>query len=891
MNRSARATSARPGRGPIRGCAVTLAAVVGLGLPIEARTAPPRAEVRNPTDGVERVYKDYSGEGDASSIELNPALLGTVRGLDFGILGYDAVSDFARGSGIGTFLALGFRFGLALGFGAQIVRPGLGDGVADFDADANPDITKLSFGLATGLGEHGTFGVALHGIRGQGEWLQRPALDVGMLTRVFNYGSLGVDLQLSPVDLHSDLLPAQMSLVGEAAVRPLGTHHLELAGGLRAQLLEASPGEGLRNVGVSGLLPRGRLSVRFHGLALRGEVEQVRTVALDEQTLAPLREEKAVRGSVSLEASWDFVSVGGGVRAGVSDGLDGYGVHARLHTTRRGRVYWSRRVDIERLRLADVEDERGLIAMLRRIERAEQAGARSVLLVDARGLDLGWASLHELREALIRVRNAGGHVFAYLEGAALEDYYLASVAEKVLLHPAGSLEIVGLASTSFYFKEALDKIGVRAEVIKVDEYKSAGERFTETAPSPSDREQREALLDDIYTQVVRDIAQARGLTIAEVRRSIDTAPHGPQEALEAGLVDAVVHRDEIKKRISEDIGAEVDFNEFHDTSPRDLTWSEAPYVAVVLVEGTIVDGPSRYIPLLDLDFTGGDTIAQTLRDVRDDPFCKGIVLRVNSPGGSALASDIIWREVQRTVEAHREDPRGSPPLVVSMGDVAASGGYYVSTAADTILADPMTITGSIGVISINVDASGLLRKLGISTATFQRGDNANLGSPWAPLEPRQREILEASIRRTYRLFVDRVAKGRDLTPERVDEIGRGRVWSGTDAKDVDLVDRFGGLADAIALVRERAKVPAFRTLEIRVLPKRRRLVDIILGDVDEPFASTIEKVGARRRAGKGGAALREAMPPALDRTLSAAPLSTLYLEPKNAHAIMPWQLR
>ena len=871
------------------GLATAIGLCGGLLAAPDARAQVPLAQDRHPTDGVDRVIHDVSGEGDATSIELNPALLADVDGVDLAVLGYRSVSNFTRGSGFGGFLATNLGFGLATGFGVQVVRPRLrlGDGSADFDAADNPDLTKLSFALA-GDFDDAAFGLGIHGVRSQGRWIQRPDLDLGGLVRLFNYGSVGVAARLSPVDVDSQALPAHVSVVGELALRPLATHHLELAVAATQQVLLSEDGQQAQRVDFSGFLPRGRIAVRWQGWALKAEVEQVRASVLDPVTFGRVRGQKALRGGVALEGTWDVITVGGGVHAGLSEGLDGVGFGARLHSREGGRAFWPRAIDAERYELADVKDERSLIAMLERIERAEQAGERSVIVVDARGTGAGWASLHELREALVRVRNAGGHVFAYLEGASLKDYYVASVAEQVYVHPAGSLDTHGIGSTSLYFKGALDKVGVRAEVIKVDEYKSAGERFTETAPTEPDRRQRAELQRDVYATVVHDVATARGLSLADVRQRFDDAPWGPHAAVGEGLVDEVVFRDELLDRISERIGAKVDFAPFVDTTPRQH-WAEDPYVAVVLVEDTIIDGESRSIPLFGLGFVGSDTIAGTLRALRKDRNCRGVVLRVNSPGGSALASDVIWREVALTAEAHAQDPRFAAPIVVSMGDVAASGGYYVSMGAPTVLADPMTITGSIGVISLHFDVSGLLGKLGISTFTLEEGKNGTIGSPFAPYTEDQRGRIEASIRRTYDLFRERVATGRGMTPEKVDELGRGHVYSGVDAKALGLVDELGGLHDAIAHVRKEAGLPKWRPLKVRVLPKERSLVDVILEAARGPRdrVGPVGRAVERKRSARKAATVRGALPLALDEALSRIPLSLLFLPQGKAHAILP----
>lgn len=864
------------------------AALVALTLSASAQAQSPVVSTdRAASDGIDRPIKDYSGEGDASSLELNPALLSAIRGLDAVIMGYRATSAFTRGSGYGGFLGLNLGLGFATGLGIQAVRPGLGGAYFDERRPQNPDFTKVSWGLSVGDGKVAALGLGLHWMLDQRQSLRRPDLDLGLLFRIRNYASLGAVARLGPADLAPQgALPQELGFTGEVALRPLGTRMLELAGGVRARWRGDASVDPLQFTEFLGVLPRGRVALRYHGVELAGEVEQVRAHVLDRDTYQIKTPVNAVRGSVALALSWDLLTVRAGVHAGLSDGVDGFGIAARFSSARQDRVFWPRLVDAERLDIGAIKGERGLISMLERLERAEQAGARSILLIDARtvgGLGgLGWASLQELRAALVRVRNAGGHVFAYLEGTSLKDYYLASAAEQVYIHPAGELSTFGLAGTTLYFKAALDKLGVAVEALRVDEYKSAHEPFTRTGPSEADRKQREEIVGDTFDQIVRDIAQARGLTIAQVRGLVDEAPHGPEQALAAKLVDKVVHRDEVIESISSNLGARVRFASFSDTDHEQPTWSSAPYIAVVVVEGTIIDGESRTIPFLGIQFAGGDTLVAQLRGLRSDPMCKGIVLRVNSPGGSALASDVIWREVARTQEAFEKTPRKSPPIVVSMGDVAASGGYYIATGARQVFASATTLTGSIGVVSLHFDVSGLLARLGISTATFQRGKNADIASIYKPFTDDQRARMDASIRRVYDLFRRRVADGRKLTIEQVDELGRGHVYSGVDAKQLKLVDELGGLHEALRAVKARAGVPARRELAIRVVPRQRRLVDILLEQVvPQPADKGLRaRIHAEREA-------RQQLPLALSAALSRLPLALLFLPQDQALTLLP----
>nr|WP_255216706.1 S49 family peptidase [Pseudenhygromyxa sp. WMMC2535] len=595
-----------------------------------------------------------------------------------------------------------------------------------------------------------------------------------------------------------------------------------------------------------------------------------------------------MRGSVSLAVAWDYGVVGVGVHAGLGEAVDGVAIKARFTSQRQGRAYWGRLVDVEAIELGGIGSQRGLIATLRALERAEAAGDRAVILIKADGFGLGWGAGQELRDALRRVRDAGGHVFAWAETPNLRDYWIASVAEQVYTHPAGHFSTVGIGSRRLYFKDALAKLGVEVEAAHIEEYKSAHENFTRNDRSPADTEQRVALLDDTWEVVVHDIAQARGLSKAKVRELITASPLSPEAALAGGLADAVMHRDEIGENIGEDIGAKVSLREFGPTTPERETWGVAPYLAVVLIEGTIIDGKSRYIPLLGLQYTGGDTIAETLRQLRADSACKGIVLRVDSGGGSAFASEVMWREVQRTHAAWEKDKRGSPAIVVSMSDVAASGGYYVPVAADEIFAEPLTITGSIGVVSMHFDVSGLMDILGVGIDRVDRGSEAiDMNSIWQPWSEVQREKVREGIEQIYALFLERVAKGRGKTADEVDAVARGRVWSGKRAKDIGLIDEYGGLREALAEVRARSGQPGFRELELRVLPRRLTLVQLILRGAGSLVVEPVERaVSAKEREAREG----EVLPQLLDAAAARLPLSLLFLPQDEALTMIPGEI-
>lgn len=850
-----------------------------------ARDQDPIVEHREVHEGVDRPITDLSGSGDASSLELNPAMLNGVEGLDVTLLGYQTTYAFARGSGFGAFVSANLGWGFALGLGVQAIEPSLRGGTFDFDAAHNRPATKLSFALALGRARWGSVGVGVHGIRSGTTLLRTPQVDLGGVLRMTNYASFGLVGRMAPASLRDPAFRPTLDLAGELALRPLGNHWFELAGGLTTRV-DQSQGRGFTSFDTDDLLPYGRVALRYQGFELSGQVERVQADVIDEDTLALLGSTTALRGSIALSVAWDYGVIGIGTHAGLGPSIDGVAYKARFSTKRQGRAYWGRQVDADKLELDRIGDQRSLIAALVRLERAERAGDKAVVVIEADGFGMGWGAGQELREALRRVRDAGGHVFAWVEQPGLRDYWLASVAERVYAHPAGEFATVGLASRRLYFKDALAKLGVRVEAMAIEEYKSAHENFTRSDRSEYDAEQRGALLDDTWATVVHDVAQARGLTKSEVRALVDEAPLAPSRALAAKLADGVVHRDELLGEISEVLGVDVKFAEFPRIDPEQDTWSVEPYVAVILIEGTMVDGKSRFIPLLDIVMTGGDTTVELLQKARKDPACRGILLRVDSGGGSAFASELIWREVSLTHEAWTKQPRQSPPIVVSMSDVAASGGYYVAMGTDKIFAEPLTVTGSIGVVLMHFDVAGLLDMLGVHVDRIDRGgEGIELNAIWQPWSDTQREKARAGIERTYALFLDRVSAGRGKPEPEIDAIARGRVWSGERAKPLGLIDEHGGLREALAELAKRSDRKTFGELELRVLPVRLTLLQLVLRGAGSLIAEPVGDLVATREQAKA-----DKLPLALARTLAKVDLALLYLPQDQASTIMSGEL-
>jgi protease-4 len=367
-----------------------------------------------------------------------------------------------------------------------------------------------------------------------------------------------------------------------------------------------------------------------------------------------------------------------------------------------------------------------------------------------------------------------------------------------------------------YFRGTLDKLGVQADIVRIGEYKASPEMFQRRGPSDPAREQMDRYLDVVYAHLLDNLAEDRGLADAEAaKKTIEQGPFTAKEALATGLADRLVPADIVDEELKQLAGGSIVIDERYGTSKlRHRRYLDAPAVAVVHITGTIVRGKSTDMPLLDMKTTGAETITEILRKLRNDARVRVVLLRIDSPGGDSLASEMIWREVMAL--------RREKPIIASMGAVAASGGYYIASAADEIFAESTTLTGSIGIWAGKADVSGLLDKLGIDTVTFKRGAHADIMSWTRPYTDEERRSIMFKIREFYDLFRDRIVEGRanGLTREMVDELGRGRIWSGEDAQSRLLVDHIGGYLEALKRARALGRVPA----DTRVfhLPKPRR---------------------------------------------------------------------
>jgi protease-4 len=464
-----------------------------------------------------------------------------------------------------------------------------------------------------------------------------------------------------------------------------------------------------------------------------------------------------------------------------------------------------------------------------------------------------WGKVQEVRDAILDFKTSKKPIVAYLEYGGEQEFYLASACDKVFLMPTASLDLTGMANYELFLRGTLDKIGALPDALHIGEYKTASNTFTETTFTAAHREMSESLNSDMYEQLVRGLAQGRRKTEQAIRSMIDHGPYLPEDAVRAGLVDDVAYEDELddKVQLGQRVGTSTRFmddDEYRQVSPASLGLNKGPRIAVIFAVGIIGSGESSYDSPQG-NVAGSDTIVRYLRKARADSSVKAIVLRIDSPGGSAIASDVIWREVELT--------RSTKPVIASMSDVAASGGYYIAMPAHAIVAEPATLTGSIGVVMIKFVIDGTLKKMGMNIEAVKQGRYADLYSPIRPFTPEERARVAQQMQATYDAFVEKAAAGRNTTPERIDAVAQGRVWTGKQAKQIGLVDELGGLQRALSVAKQRAKLDPNAEVELVFYPPKKSFYEALA----DPF-------GRMDRVGMFGALLGFSDPRAL-QALSA----------------------
>ena len=452
------------------------------------------------------------------------------------------------------------------------------------------------------------------------------------------------------------------------------------------------------------------------------------------------------------------------------------------------------------------------------IEKAKTDGKIKGIYLDMSVLNVGIASVEEIRNALKNFKSTGKFIIAHSDFYTHKSYYLASVADEIYLTPSGVVQFSGLSAQLMFFKSLLNKIGVEPEIIRHGKYKSAVEPFMSDKMSDANKEQTKKYLSSIWGTILEGIHNQRNISVTDLNKYADEISiTGSETAKKLKFVDDLKYEDQIIDILKTKTGAGDKLNKINlsdyihsDKDMEKILKPKKENVAIVYAEGEIVDGEGND------DQIGSETLAKAIRKAREDESVKAIVLRINSPGGSALASEVIWRE---TVLAEQ-----AKPLIVSMGDVAASGGYYIACNADTIVAEPNTITGSIGVFGLLFNAKKLLKDVGITINTVNTNTYSDMGNPGRKMSDYEHAKIKESIEEIYSTFITHVGEGRNLPTDSVDAIGQGRVWSGEDALNIGLVDILGGLQTAINIAADKAHL---ETYGIKSFPEKDKFSAIL----------------------------------------------------------------
>ena len=520
-----------------------------------------------------------------------------------------------------------------------------------------------------------------------------------------------------------------------------------------------------------------------------------------------------------------------------------------------------------------------LLTQLRKAKVDNRIGA-VLLNIDFPGI--GWAKADELRDAVADLKTSGKPVYAYMEIGTNREYYIATAADKIFLPPTGDIYINGFAAEAMFYKGSLDKLGIEADVIQIGpKYKNAPDQYTKKEMGEGQREVINALLDEYFSRFTTAISTSRKKTVDDVKALVDNAPYNANKAKELGLIDGALYPEQVDAELKSALGYAADAKlrkvsggDYREIPSDSLGINTGEKVAVIYASGAINVGRSTNGPL-NGEMVGSDTLVGAINDAADDKSIRAIVLRVDSPGGSALASDLMWHAI--------ENAKAKKPFVVSMSDVAASGGYYIACNANKIIAEPTTITGSIGMFLGKPVLKGFYDWLGVSNEYVMRGKNAGIFRETEKFTDTERaKMTEQANGVYYDNFVPKVAAGRKKTNEEVNTLGQGRVWTGTQAKANGLIDEFGGLEKAISVAKDLATLPADKDVKRIVFPAPRPYFETLFGGGSDDNST-------ETNAQQAQAALLESMPADVRRAFRYAALLDK-MQQGQSMLMMPFEL-
>ena len=518
-------------------------------------------------------------------------------------------------------------------------------------------------------------------------------------------------------------------------------------------------------------------------------------------------------------------------------------------------------------------------SVLTQLRKAKVDGRIGAVLLDIDFPELGWGRADELRDAIKDLRTSGKPVYAYMEMGSNKEYYIATAADKIVMPPSGQLFINGLAAQAMFYKGSLDKLGIEPEVIQIGpKYKNAPDQYTKKEMGEGQREVMNSLLDEYYGRLTNAIAESRKVPVESAKEFIDNAPYDARKAGELGLIDNAAYREDLYDQIKTQLGygekedlRTVSTSRYSEIPSESLGLNNGERVAIVYASGAINTGPSSE-SMFGGAVAGSDTLVDAINDAADDDSVKAIVLRVDSPGGSALASDLMWNSIEKA--------KTRKPVVVSMGDVAASGGYYIACNANKIVAQPSTITGSIGVFMGKPVIKGLYDWLGVTDEYVMRGKNAGIFRESDKWTPDERAKMEEQTNIIYfDNFLPKVSAGRNMDVERANSLGQGHVWTGTQAKANGLIDEFGGLEKAIMVAKELAGLPADKDVKRVAYPAPRPFLESFFGSRDSSLS-------AEQKAQK---ALIDALPKDVRQAFKFAAMMD-QMKRGDAMLLMPFEL-
>ena len=744
------------------------------------------------TQGVASVRQPAVGaaiDDTPAALSENPGGLGFVTSLSLDYLRQQAFAD--RGGSGDALFAAGALGPLVLGGGIDWQRPD-----SCFSCDR---VRRISLGVALRFGV-ASLGVVRHSFSSDTASIDHLASwDVGLTIRPERF----LSLSFSALDVDEPRIPGftvQRRYVAGLGLRPFG-EAVTLGADVAFLVCGDGPGDS----------PLGPCGAKNPGVRFTADVLFARGVhVIGEAT----RNAQLERWSGQVGLAFDFGHAGVRYAQAISHLAGGQGnLKVHLSAEELPGIRAGSHAALVKLDEALGDKGPGLVgsllggvrhdphaATLAALHKLANDPSVKAVVLKSSGLPGSMGKAEELRRSITTLRTSGKKVLFFLESGGDLEYYVASAADRIYAAPQSVLAINGFSATALFAASGLQKLGVKAEFVRVGAYKNFPDTFTRESMSAEQHEVEDALLDDVYGRFVHEVAARRSLPEEKLKALLDRGLLRPKEALEAGLLDGLVYPDQLEEEVGKALGGPVALREVAvpGGAEHEVRWGGKPRIALIRVEGNIAQGETRSDPFGAVQMVGSATVVRQIRKAADDPAVKAIVVRIDSPGGDGNASDLIWRELDRVRKEKRK------PVVASMGDVAASGGYYVAVAADEIFAEPLTITGSIGVFVPKFSAVELYEKLGLRFETVKRGKSADLFGTSRPLAEDEKQMLQEWVNEFYEAFLDRVARGRGLTRDQVDAVARGRVWTGRRALEKKLVDQLGGLEEALASAKARA---------------------------------------------------------------------------------------